>query len=134
MNLKLLKNTLYDKVIEDFDKNKDIYMFYLSPLIFKLKTKNFNNYDYSLFSNIKNKEVVAFKKYKLTKYLKKDYEHDLKIIIKIVFKSNYINKNNKYALYYIKKILSKQTNLCYISLLYRLLTNANKITKGGGIL
>jgi len=131
MNLKLLKNTLYDKVIEDFDKNKDIYMFYLSPLIFKLKTKNFNNYDYSLFSNIKNKEVVAFKKYKLTKYLKKDYENDLKIIIKIVFKSNYINKNNKYALYYIKKILSKQTNLCYISLLYRLLTNANKITKGG---
>lgn len=88
MNIKLLKNTLYNKVIEDFNKNKDSYMFYLSPLIFKLKTKNFNNYNYSLFSKIKHKEATTYENYKIKKYLKKDYENDLKTIIKCIFKSN----------------------------------------------
>jgi len=103
MNLKLLKSKLYEEIIDDFNKNKDVYMFYLSPIIFKLKTKDFSNYKYSLFSKIKNKELTTFKHYKLNKYLKKDYEKDLRTIIKIVFKSDYIDKNNKYALFHIKK-------------------------------
>jgi hypothetical protein len=133
MNLKLLKSKLYEEIINDFNKNKDVYMFYLSPIIFKLKTKDFSNYKYSLFSKIKNKELTTFKHYKLKKYLKKDYEKDLKTIIKIVFKSDYIDKNNKYALFHIKKILSRKTKLCYINLIYRLLTDINKIP-GGAVL
>jgi len=132
MNLKLLKSKLYEEIIDDFNKNKDVYMFYLSPIIFKLKTKDFSNYKYSLFSKIKNKELTTFKHYKLNKYLKKDYEKDLRTIIKIVFKSNYIDKNNKYALFHIKKILSRKTKLCYINLIYRLLTDINKIPGGAG--
>ena len=133
MNLKLLKSKLYEEIIDDFNKNKDVYMFYLSPIIFKLKTKDFSNYKYSLFSKIKNKELTAFKHYKLKKYLKKDYEKDLRTIIKIVFKSDYIDKNNKYALFHIKKILSRKTKLCYINLIYRLLTDINKIPGGAGL-
>jgi len=130
MNIDLLKTKLYDEINKDFKQNKDIYMFYLSPIIFKLKTKDLNNYTYSLFSKIKHKEPTTYKNYKLNKYLKKDYEKDLKTIIKIICKSNYIDENNTYALYYIKKIISKKTNLCYINLLYRLLTNTNKIDGG----
>lgn len=126
MNINLLKTKLYDEINKDFKQNKDIYMFYLSPIIFKLKTKDFNNYNYSLFSKIKDKEPITYKNYKLNKYLKKDYEKDLKTIIKIICKSNYIDENNTYALYYIKKILTKKTKLCYINLIYRLLTDINK--------
>jgi len=133
MNLKLLKSKLYEEIIDDFNKNKDVYMFYLSPIIFKLKTKDFSNYKYSLFSKIKNKELTTFKHYKLNKYLKKDYEKDLRTIIKIVLKSDYIDKNNKYALFHIKKILSRKSKLCYINLIYRLLTDINKIPGGAGL-
>jgi hypothetical protein len=130
MHLKLLKKKLYEEIINDFNKNKDVYMFYLSPIVFKLKTKDFKNYKYSLFSKIKNKELAEFKTYKLKKYLKKDYEKDLKTIIKIIFKSNYIDENNKYALHYIKKLVKKPSKLCYINLIYRLLTDINKKTGG----
>ena len=130
MHLKLLKRKLYEEIINDFNKNKAVYMFYLSPIIFKLKTKDFKNYKYSLFSKIKNKELAEFKTYKLKKYLKKDYEKDLKTIIKIIFKSDYIDENNKYALHYIKKLVKKPSKLCYINLIYRLLTDINKKTGG----
>ena len=130
MNFKLLKTKLYEEIINDFNKNKAVYMFYLSPIIFKLKTKDFKNYKYSLFSKIKNKELAEFKNYKLKKYLKKDYEKDLKTIIKIIFKSDYIDENNKYALHYIKKLVKRPSKLCYINLIYRLLTDINKKTGG----
>jgi len=128
--MKVLKNKLYEEIINDFNKNKELYMFYLSPIIFKIKTKDFSNYNHSLFSKIKNKELTPFKNYKLNKYLKKDYEKDLKTIIKIIFKSDYIDKNNKYALFHIKKLLNNNTKLCYINLIYRLLTDTNKIYGG----
>ena len=131
MNFKLLKRKLYEEIINDFNKNKAVYMFYLSPIVFKLKTKDFKNYKYSLFSKIKNKELAEFKTYKLKKYLKKDYERDLKTIIKIICKSDYIDENNKYALHYIKKLVKKPSKLCYINLIYRLLTDINKKTGGG---
>ena len=130
MNIKLLKTKLYEEIINDFNKNKAGYMFYLSPIIFKLKTKDFKNYKYSLFSKIKNKELAEFKNYKLKKYLKKDYEKDLKTIIKIICKSDYIDENNKYALHYIKKLVKRPSKLCYINLIYRLLTDINKKTGG----
>jgi hypothetical protein len=131
MNFKLLKNKLYQTIIADFNENKDMYMFYLSPIIFKLKTKDFNKYNYSLFSKIKNKEITTFNIYKLKTYLKKDYQKDIKTIIKTIFKSDYIDKDNIYALNHIKKIISDKTKFVYINLIYRLLTDGkNKIVGG----
>jgi hypothetical protein len=98
-------------------------------LILKLKTKDFKDYKYSIFLKLKNKQSLPFKE-----YTKKNLDKDIKIIIKCIFWSDYIDKNNIYAIYYLKKHLStkKQTSINLINLLYRLLTNApTKITSGG---
>jgi hypothetical protein len=129
MNLKKFKLDSYNKIIDDYKNNQDIYMFFLYPLILKLKTKDFKDYKYSIFLKLKNKQPVPFKE-----YTKKNLDKDIKIIIKCIFWSDYIDKNNIYAIYYLKKHLStkKQTSINLINLLYRLLTNApTKITGGG---
>ena len=128
MNLKKFKLDSYNKIIDDYKNNQDIYMFFLYPLIIKLKTKDFKDYKYSIFLKLKNKQPVPFKE-----YTKKNLDKDIKIIIKCIFWSDYIDKNNIYAIYYLKKHLStkKQTSINLINLLYRLLTNApTKITGG----
>ena len=135
MNLKKFKLDSYNKIILDYKNNQDIYMFFLYPLIIKLKTKDFKDYKYSIFLKLKNKQPVPFKEYNtIKKYTKKNLDKDIKIIIKCIFWSDYIDKNNIYAIYYLKKHLStkKQTSINLINLLYRLLTNApTKITGGG---
>jgi len=134
MNLKKFKLDSYNKIIDDYKNNQDIYMFFLYPLIIKLKTKDFKDYKYSIFLKLKNKQPVPFKEYNtIEKYTKKNLDKDIKIIIKCIFWSDYIDKNNIYAIYYLKKHLStkKQTSINLINLLYRLLTNApTKITGG----
>ena len=138
MSLKDLKSVLFKDINEDFNKNKDAYMFYLYPLVFKIKTKKFDEKCYSLFSKIKKEKVKKFDFYKINKYLKKDYCNDIKIILKTIFQSSYLTKNNEYALDYIKKLTKKPSTMKYINLIYRLLSDvkdnkkANNIKMEGG--
>ena len=131
MNLNFFKLNSYNKIINDYNEFKDIYMFFLYPLVLKLKTKNFKNYNYSIFLKLKKTKqpFPSFKDYNvIKKYTKSNLDKDIKTIIKCIFWSNYIDKSNIYAIYYIKKLLAKNK----IDLLYRLLTNApTKITGGG---
>ena len=136
MNLKKFKLDSYNKIIDDYNNNQDIYMFFLYPLILKLKTKDFKDYKYSIFLKLKNKQPVPFKEYNtIKKYTKKNLDKDIQTIIKCIFSSDYIDKNNIYAIYYLKKHLStkKQTSVNLINLLYRLLTNVPTKITGGGI-
>jgi hypothetical protein len=125
MSIKDLKDLLFKDINEDFDKNKDVYMFYLYPLVFKIKTHTLDDKCYSLFSKIKKEKVKKFDFYKINKYLKKDYYDDIKIILKVIFQSSYLTKNNKYALDYIKKLTKKPSSMKYINLIYRLLSDVN---------
>jgi hypothetical protein len=134
MNLKKFKLDCYNKIINDYKNNQDIYMFFLYPLVLKLKTKDFKNYNYSIFLKLKKKQQVPFKEYNvIKKYTKKNLDKDIQTIIKCIFWSDYIDKNNIYAIYYVKKHLStkKQSAINLINLLYRLLTNAPTIITGG---
>jgi len=134
MNLKKFKLDCYNKIINDYKNNQDIYMFFLYPLVLKLKTKDFKNYNYSIFLKLKKKQPVPFKEYNvIKKYTKKNLDKDIQTIIKCIFWSDYIDKNNIYAIYYVKKHLStkKQSAINLINLLYRLLTNAPTIITGG---
>ena len=134
MNITKLKKQLFEDINNDFDKNKDIYMFYLYPLVFKIKTKQFNENCYSLFSKIKKEKLKKYDFYKIKNYLKIDYYNDIKTILKALFQSSYLTKNNEYALNYIKKLTKKFSTINNINLIYRLLSDVKnkKITKKGG--
>jgi hypothetical protein len=134
MNITKLKKQLFEDINNDFDKNKDIYMFYLYPLVFKIKTKQFNENCYSLFSKIKKEKLKKYDFYKIKNYLKIDYYNDIKTILKALFQSSYLTKNNEYALNYIKKLTKKISTINNINLIYRLLSDVKnkKITKKGG--
>ena len=132
MNLKKFKLDSYNKIINDYNEFKDIYMFFLYPLVLKLKTKNFKNYNYSIYLKLKNikEPFPSFKDYNIIKkYTKSNLDKDIKTIIKCIFWSDYIDKSNIYAIYYIKKLLEKNK----IELLYRLLTDAPTKITGGSI-
>jgi hypothetical protein len=130
--MKDLKLVLYKDITDDFNKNKDAYMFYLYPLVFKIKTKQFDDKCYSLFSKIKKEKVKKFDFYKMNKYLKKDYSNDIIIILKAIFQSSYLTKTNEYALDYIKKLTKKPSTMKYINLIYRLLSDVKDSKKTGG--
>jgi hypothetical protein len=134
MNLKKFKLDCYNKIIEDYSNNHDFYMFFLYPLIFKLKKQDIKNYNYSIFLKLKKKQPLSFNEYNvIKKYTKKNLDKDIHSTIKCIFWSDYIDKNNIYAIYYLKKHLStkKQTPINLINLLYRLLTNAPTKISGG---
>jgi len=134
MNLKKFKLNSYNKIINDYSNNHELYMFFLYPLILKLKTKNFKDYKYSIFLKLKKKQPLSFNEYNvMKKYTKKNLDKDIRSTIKCIFWSDYIDKNNIYAIYYLKKHLStkKQTPISLINLLYRLLTNAPTKISGG---
>uniref|UniRef100_A0A6C0CG98 Uncharacterized protein n=1 Tax=viral metagenome TaxID=1070528 RepID=A0A6C0CG98_9ZZZZ len=134
MNLKKFKLDCYNKIIEDYSNNHDLYMFFLYPLIFKLKKQDIKNYNYSIFLKLKKKQPISFNEYNvIKKYTKKNLDKDIRSTIKCIFWSDYIDKNNIYAIYYLKKHLStkKQTPMNLINLLYRLLTNAPTKISGG---
>jgi hypothetical protein len=133
MSVKDLKSVLFKNIIDDFYKNEDAYMFYLYPLVFKIKTNQFHEKCYSLFSKIKKEKVKKFDFYKINKYLKKDYCNDIKIILKAIFQSSYLTKNNEYALFYIKKLMKKPSTINNINLIYRLLSNVKNNKKTGGM-
>lgn len=134
MTIKDLKTVLFKNINDDFDKNKDAYMFYLYPLIFNIKTNQFNENCYSLFSKIKKETVKKYDVYKIKNYLKNDYYSDIKIILKTLFLSSYLNKKNEYALYYIKKLTKKQSTMNNINLIYRLLSDVKNSKNSGGAL
>jgi len=126
MNIKELKKQLFKDINNDFDKNKDIYMFYLYPLMFNVKTTN-----KSISLLLKKQEITKFKSYnKIDKYKQSNYIKDIKEIIKKIFKSNYITINNNYAINYINKLTKKQSSINNIKLIYRLLPDL-KNKKGG---
>jgi hypothetical protein len=133
MSLKDLKSVIFKNITDDFNKNKDAYMFYLYPLVFKIKTKQFDDKCYSLFSKIKKEKVKKFDFYKMNKYLKKDYSNDIIIILKAIFQSSYLTKTNEYALDYIKKLTKKPSTMKYINLIYRLLSDVKDSKKTGGL-
>ena len=133
MSVKDLKSILFKDITSDFYKNKDAYMFYLYPLVFKIKTNQFHEKCYSLFSKIKKEKVKKFDFYKINKYLKKDYCNDIKIILKAIFQSSYLTKNNEYALFYIKKLMKKPSTINNINLIYRLLSDVKNNKKTGGL-
>jgi hypothetical protein len=94
MNIKELKKQLFEDINNDFDKNKETYMFYLYPLMFNVKTTN-----KSISLLLKKQEITKFKSYnKIDKYKQSNYIKDIKEIIKKIFKSNYIIINNNYFL------------------------------------
>jgi len=137
MNLKKFKLDSYNKIINDYNEFKDIYMFFLYPLVLKLKTKNFKNYNYSIYLKLKKTKqpFPSFKDYNIIKkYTKSNLDKDIKTIIKCIFWSDYIDKNNIYAIYYVKKLLAKEKSINKIDLLYRLLTNAPTKITGGSFL
>jgi hypothetical protein len=134
MNLKKFKLDSYNKIIDDYSNNHELYMFFLYPLIFKLKKQDIKNYNYSIFLKLKKKQPLSFNEYNvIKKYTKKNLDKDIRSTIKCIFWSDYIDKNNIYAIYYVKKHLStkKQTPINLINLLYRLLTNAPTKISGG---
>jgi hypothetical protein len=106
MNLKKFKLNSYNKIINDYSNNRDLYMFFLYPLILKLKTKDFKDYKYSIFLKLKKKQPLSFNEYNvIKKYTKKNLDKDIRSTIKCIFWSDYIDKNNIYAIYYVKKHL-----------------------------
>jgi hypothetical protein len=126
MNIKELKKQLFEDINNDFDKNKETYMFYLYPLMFNVKTTN-----KSISLLLKKQEITKFKSYnKIDKYKQSNYIKDIKEIIKKIFKSNYITINNNYAINYINKLTKKQSSINNIKLIYRLLPDL-KNKKGG---
>ena len=133
MSLKDLKSVIFKNITDDFNKNKDAYMFYLYPLVFKIKTKQFDDKCYSLFSKIKKEKVKKFDFYKMNKYLKKDYSNDIIIILKAIFQSSYLTRSNEYALDYIKKLTKKPSTMKYINLIYRLLSDVKDSKKANNI-
>jgi hypothetical protein len=131
MSIKELKVLLFDEISNDFNKNKDAYMFYLYPLIFRIKTNQFNDKCYKIFSKIKKEKVKKFDIYKIKNYLKNDYCYDIKTILKVLFQSSYLTKNNEYALFYIKKLMKKPSTMNNINLIYCLLSNVKDNKTGG---
>jgi hypothetical protein len=65
--------------------------------------------NFSIFLKLKKKQPLSFNEYNvMKKYTKKNLDKDIRSTIKCIFWSDYIDKNNIYAIYYVKKHLSNK--------------------------